>query len=125
MHGQPVRARPEFARLPLIMVTATFRFDTALNDFLPRARPFSLCLHCNLPLRAVDKAGIIERLPESVRVRHDSCTTCDGCARLYWKGSHYQRMAALLASVSEAAHAPAGGRVAVELPDENDLPARA
>lgn len=70
-------------------------------DLAASARPFSLCLHCNLPLRAVDKASVIERLPESVRVLHDSFTTCDCCGRVYWKGSHYKRMAALLASVGE------------------------
>lgn len=89
------------------------------------ARPFSLCLHCNLPLHTVDKASVIENLPESVRVLHDSFTTCDSCGRVYWKGSHYKRMAALLASVSQAAQAPPDGAAAVESLDETDLPARA
>ena len=64
------------------------------------ARPFSLCLHCDAVLRAVDKASVIERLPPSVRAQHDSFTTCDTCQRVYWKGSHYKRMTQFLADVA-------------------------
>jgi uncharacterized protein with PIN domain len=62
----------------------------------PRARPFTRCLHCNLPLRPVAKAEVFERLPESVRLTHDEFTTCDACARVFWKGSHHTRMLAML-----------------------------
>jgi len=65
------------------------------------ARPFSLCLHCNVPLREVDKASVLERLPESVRTLHDTFTTCDNCQRVYWTGSHYKRMAAFLEAVAQ------------------------
>ena len=62
----------------------------------PLARPFTLCLHCNLPLRPVAKAEVAERLPASRRVDHDAFTTCDACGRVFWKGSHHRRMLALL-----------------------------
>lgn len=91
----------------------------------PGARPFSLCLHCNLPLRAVDKASILERLPESVRVLHDSFTTCDSCGRVYWKGSHTKRMAALLDAVAGAQPPPSDAVAGVESSDHTDLPGRA
>jgi uncharacterized protein with PIN domain len=89
------------------------------------ARPFSLCLHCNLPLRVVDKTDILERLPESVRVLHDGFTTCDQCGRVYWKGSHYKRMAALLDAVLALEPAPSGALAGVESLDHTDLPGRA
>ena len=57
-----------------------------------RARPFTLCLHCNLALEPVEKARILERLPEQVSQLHDSFMHCRGCDRVYWRGSHYQRM---------------------------------
>ena len=60
------------------------------------ARPFSLCLHCNAPLRAVPKAEVLAQLPDSVRDTQDAFSKCDRCGRVYWKGSHYQRMAALI-----------------------------
>ena len=72
-------------------------------DLAASARPFTICLHCNLPLRAVDKADVLDRLPPSVRELHDEFNTCDCCARVFWKGSHHKRMLALLTSVSGAA----------------------
>ncbi|MFC4931327.1 Mut7-C RNAse domain-containing protein [Massilia sp. GCM10023247] len=75
----------------------------------PLARPFSLCLHCNLPLRPSPKSEVLARLPESVRLQHDEFTTCDRCGRVYWKGTHHRRMAAMLEGV-----APAGAPAAVE-----------
>jgi len=72
-------------------------------------RAFTLCLHCNLALRHVDKEAVLERLPPRVRDTHAEFTTCDACARVYWKGSHYARMRGLLEGVAAAA-------TAVELP---------
>jgi len=56
------------------------------------ARPFTLCLHCNLPLEAVDKQAVAHRLPEKILLVHEAFKRCRGCARVYWPGSHYQRM---------------------------------
>src|SRR2546422_475232 len=62
------------------------------------ARPFTLCLSCNLPLQAVDKAQIAARLPEQVSRLHDSFVRCPGCDGVFWPGSHYQRMLSVLGS---------------------------
>ncbi len=69
----------------------------------PGAQPFSLCLHCNLALRAVDKALVLDGLPPSVRELHEEFTTCEACRRVFWKGSHHKRMQALLDKVTEGA----------------------
>jgi uncharacterized protein len=61
-----------------------------------QARPFTLCLNCNLPLQPVEKAHIVKRVPEQVSQLHDSFMHCHGCDRVYWPGSHYERMAATL-----------------------------
>ena len=63
------------------------------------AQPFSLCLHCNAPLHPVDKAQIEERLPPMVRAHYEEFSGCDVCGRIFWKGSHYRRMEALLSRV--------------------------
>lgn len=60
------------------------------------ARPFTRCLDCNRPLRTAARAEVEARLPPSVRARHDRFSTCDSCRRVYWKGSHWQRMRAAL-----------------------------
>jgi uncharacterized protein with PIN domain len=61
-----------------------------------RAAPFTLCLHCNAPLRAVAKTLVEGQLPASVRAHHHEFSMCAVCQRVYWKGSHWQRMSALL-----------------------------
>jgi uncharacterized protein with PIN domain len=63
------------------------------------ARPFTLCLHCNLALTPVEKAAVAHRLPERVAELQQSFTYCAGCDRVYWPGSHYERMRAALATI--------------------------
>jgi uncharacterized protein with PIN domain len=61
-----------------------------------RARPFTRCLHDNAPLHAVAKADVLDRLPTMVAAYQDEFSTCDLCGRVYWKGTHWQRMSAVL-----------------------------
>ena len=68
-----------------------------------RARPFTLCLHCNAPLHEVDKAAVLDRLPPTVRAAQQDFRTCDVCHRVYWKGSHWQRMSGMLDAVLSGA----------------------
>jgi uncharacterized protein with PIN domain len=60
------------------------------------AKPFSLCLTCNAPLHGVAKSEVESRLPPRVRDLHQDFSRCDVCGRVFWKGSHWQRMDALL-----------------------------
>ena len=57
-----------------------------------RHRPKRRSLRCNTPLRAVDKAQVAARLPPGVCMRHERFAVCDGCARVFWEGSHWRRM---------------------------------
>lgn len=65
-------------------------------DLASRTEPFSLCTRCNVRLRPADKAAIAPRLPPRVRERQQRFRACPACARLYWEGSHWQRMRAVL-----------------------------
>jgi uncharacterized protein with PIN domain len=67
-------------------------------DLAASARPFTLCLACNAPLRQVAKAEVAARLPPSVRAAQDEFLTCDVCHGVFWRGSHWRRMKALLES---------------------------
>lgn len=67
------------------------RFDLAAN-----ARPFTLCLACNLSLQPVKKSLVAARLPERVAETQCRFMRCAGCDRVYWPGSHYRRMQAAL-----------------------------
>jgi hypothetical protein len=61
-------------------------------DLARSARPFSLCLECNAPLRPIDKALVAERVPPGVSDRQTRFSTCDRCRRVFWEGSHWRRM---------------------------------
>ena len=61
-----------------------------------KARPLTLCLHCNLRLVAIDKASVLDRLPPSVAEHQSEFRHCPGCSRVYWQGDHYRRMNEML-----------------------------
>lgn len=73
------------------------RLDLALH-----ARPFSLCMSCNSPLQPVDKQTVLDRLPPRVQARHERFLSCDGCDRIFWEGTHWQDMRALLDTLTGA-----------------------
>ncbi len=53
---------------------------------------FRRCLECNEPLQTVEAEAVADRIPESVRRRHEHFTRCPACGRVYWEGSHVRRM---------------------------------
>src|SRR5262249_35977764 len=60
------------------------------------AKPFTLCLRCNIPLSYIDWQAIADRLPERVAKLYPRYSWCEGCDRVYWEGSHWQRMREML-----------------------------
>jgi uncharacterized protein len=73
-----------------------------------RVRPFTLCLSCNTPLRAVAKADVLARLPPRVAATQDEFSTCDRCRGVFWKGAHWRRMAGVLDTILRDAGADTG-----------------
>jgi uncharacterized protein with PIN domain len=65
-------------------------------DLARSFRPFTLCLHCNAPLRSIDKALAAPSLPPAILAHHDRFSTCDVCDRIFWEGSHWRRMRSML-----------------------------
>lgn len=61
-------------------------------DLKNQVMPFSRCMECNGLLIDVTKEDILERLlPETVEF-FANFKTCSECNRIYWEGSHYERM---------------------------------
>ncbi len=58
--------------------------------------PFTRCISCNGKLEPVQKAEIIEQLEPRTRLYYDDFSRCVECGKIYWKGSHHERMRALL-----------------------------
>jgi uncharacterized protein len=59
-------------------------------------RPFTLCLHCNLPLAPIEAAEVRDRVPPTIAATYRRFRACPGCERVYWEGSHWARMRTLL-----------------------------
>ena len=58
--------------------------------------PFTRCRECNAPLEDVSRDAVLDRLPPMVRDLYDRFKRCPGCGRVYWEGTHFARMKALL-----------------------------
>ena len=58
--------------------------------------PFSRCLRCNGVLQTIDKEKITARLQPLTRKYYDAFMICRQCDRLYWPGSHRERMLKLI-----------------------------
>ena len=76
--------------------TDQLREVIGLYGLRERIRPFSRCLCCNSGLQEITKAEIIERLQPLTRKYYDDFRICPQCERLYWPGSHRQRMLKLI-----------------------------
>lgn len=58
-----------------------------------RARPlFTRCTVCNAVLEPVPPEEVAEEVPERVLEGRDTFRRCPKCARIYWEGSHVERM---------------------------------
>jgi uncharacterized protein with PIN domain len=78
---------------------AQLREVAARYGLAGRARPFTLCLRCNVALQPVDKADVASIVPPQVFERQAQFSRCAACGRVYWPGSHYERMRAALGSL--------------------------
>jgi uncharacterized protein with PIN domain len=63
------------------------------------ARPFTLCLHCNVRLEAAEPDAVAARVPEPIAARYTRFARCPGCERIYWEGSHWAHMRGMLSAV--------------------------
>lgn len=67
----------------------------------PQAQPFRRCTKCNGRLRPAPKAEILHRLEPLTKIYYTDFFRCSECQRLYWRGSHHER---LLDKIRHALH---------------------
>ena len=65
----------------------------------PLVRPFSRCLRCNGVLEPVEKAVVLDQLEPRTKLYYNIFSRCPDCNQVYWKGSHLERMQALIAKI--------------------------
>jgi uncharacterized protein len=71
-----------------------------------RERWLSRCLECNAPLVPRAREALIDRVPEHVLATHERFTECPACGRVYWAGTHADRMLERLARLVGRSAAP-------------------
>jgi uncharacterized protein with PIN domain len=65
----------------------------------PWIKPFQRCLRCNHPLEAISKEAVLDRLEPLTKLYFNEFRICPACRQIYWKGSHFERMQRLIASL--------------------------
>jgi len=61
--------------------------------------PFKRCMKCNGLVETVRKETVLADLPQDTAQYYDEFHRCAACGRVYWKGTHHQRMEALMQQV--------------------------
>ncbi len=61
-------------------------------DLTKQIKPFSLCLNCGTKLTKINKGKIVSMLPDKVKAKKDVFYFCKSCNKVYWEGSHYEKM---------------------------------
>ena len=57
-----------------------------------KIKPFTLCLECNQPLVLSEKEDVKELVPPYIFQTQTQYMQCPACQRVYWRGTHWQRM---------------------------------
>ena len=68
-------------------------------DLTAKIKPFTRCMHCNGKTQAVDKLKIEAQLLPKTKKYYDEFFQCESCKKIYWKGSHYLKMHAMINSI--------------------------
>jgi uncharacterized protein with PIN domain len=58
----------------------------------PPDAEFSRCVACNGKLTLVDKTTLADRVPPYVLATRQEFRRCPDCGRIYWPGTHIERM---------------------------------
>ncbi len=82
-------------------VKAQLRQVVEALDLKPDSNPFSRCMECNEPLVPRTREEVRELVPPYVFKNHAQYMQCPKCGRIYWRGTHWQRMNNELARLME------------------------
>jgi uncharacterized protein len=52
----------------------------------------SRCLICNVPVREVQREDVAGKVPERILEKTEIFHECPACGRIYWEGSHAERI---------------------------------
>jgi uncharacterized protein with PIN domain len=87
VHGYWLRSKEPRQQLPAVL--SRFQIHEVIN-------PWRRCLRCNGELRPVSKEAVLERLEPKTKKYYDEFHICQSCEQIYWKGSHYEPLKAIV-----------------------------
>jgi len=99
------RALPEEWRVASIYVLAS---DTGVDqlrevvrafDLAAEVRLFTRCSVCNARLEPASADSVRDDVPQRIFATHAVFRRCPGCSRVYWRGTHTDRMERVVARV--------------------------
>ncbi len=76
------------------LVEVMHRFDLAAQ-----VRIFSRCTVCNEPLVRVTADSVVQEIPTLVAAVYSDFSRCPQCSRVFWRGTHWERMLSLAREV--------------------------
>jgi uncharacterized protein with PIN domain len=92
-HGYYLRSQDPLEQT--VAVLRRFDLGSALT-------PFSRCLRCNALLEPAKKAEVFDQLEPLTRIYYEQFRRCRGCGRVYWSGSHFDKLRARIEEVRAA-----------------------
>jgi len=94
MHGYLLRAQDPTEQLIEVV---------RLYDLSGMTKPLSRCIPCNGLLVPVSKKAVLERLEPLTKKYYESFHICSRCAKIYWPGSHQEKIVAFIRHVLKTA----------------------
>ena len=73
------------------------RLVLAHFELIDSVRPYTRCLKCNVELAPLSRDQAANFVPPFALERAVSFALCPSCGRIYWPGTHFEAMAAMLA----------------------------
>ncbi|MDX1618682.1 MAG: Mut7-C RNAse domain-containing protein [Balneolaceae bacterium] len=71
----------------------------AYFELAHRLAPFSRCMACNGRLEPAASEEVEHRVPEGVKAWNEEYRRCATCGKIYWKGSHYEKLRQTVADI--------------------------
>lgn len=78
--------------IPFNTVSEQLNYLNKEINIFEKIKFLSRCLLCNRKFFSVDKSEITNNIPQKVREKFDRYYQCPNCKRIYWEGSHVQRI---------------------------------
>ncbi|MCD4665142.1 MAG: Mut7-C RNAse domain-containing protein, partial [Bacteroidales bacterium] len=69
-------------------------------DLADNIKPLYRCMKCNGIIEKVDKNDIINQLQPKTKKYFNEFFRCSQCKKVYWKGSHYEKMKKSLSTLT-------------------------